>query len=106
MIAKLKELLGFKPAPDYKQLLREGGIIVDVRSKAEYSGGHIRGSRNVSLTTLYANPEFIKDKDKPIITCCASGVRSGSAKSLLKSNGFTNVHNGGSWASLKNKIGS
>jgi len=43
-------------------------------------------------------------KDKPIITCCASGMRSASAKSILKSNGFTEVHNGGGWSSLQNKI--
>ncbi|HEY4629318.1 MAG TPA: rhodanese-like domain-containing protein, partial [Flavobacterium sp.] len=41
----------------------------------------------------------------PIITCCASGMRSASAKSILKSSGFTKVYNGGGWSSLKNKIG-
>lgn len=45
MISKLKELLGIKPTPNYKELLQEGGIIVDVRSKAEFSDGHIKGSK-------------------------------------------------------------
>jgi rhodanese-related sulfurtransferase len=40
-------------------------------------------------------------KDKPIITCCASGMRSGSAKAMLQSNGFAQVYNGGSWTNLK-----
>jgi rhodanese-related sulfurtransferase len=40
-------------------------------------------------------------KETPVITCCASGMRSASAKSILKSNGFTEVHNGGSWMNLK-----
>ncbi|MBO2544427.1 rhodanese-like domain-containing protein [Salegentibacter sp. BDJ18] len=106
MISKLKELLGIKPAPNYKELLQEGGIIVDVRSKAEFSGGHIKGSKNIPLQTLSANLEKLKDKNKPIITCCASGMRSASAKSVLKSNGFSNVHNGGSWAALNGKISS
>jgi len=106
MISKLKELLGIKPAPNYKELLQEGGIIVDVRSKAEFSGGHIKGSKNIPLQILSANLEKLKDKNKPIITCCASGMRSASAKSVLKSNGFSNVHNGGSWAALKGKISS
>ena len=44
------------------------------------------------------------DKNKPIITCCASGMRSASAKSILKSNGFSQVYNGGGWSSLRNKI--
>jgi rhodanese-related sulfurtransferase len=47
----------------------------------------------------------LKDKNKPIITCCASGMRSASAKSILVANGFTQVHNGGGWNSLQNKIG-
>ncbi|MBZ9630797.1 rhodanese-like domain-containing protein [Salegentibacter sp. LM13S] len=104
MIAKLKELLGIKPAPNYKELLKEGGIIVDVRTKAEFSSGHIKGSKNIPLQTLPANLNKLKDKDKPIITCCASGMRSASGKSVLKSNGFSNVHNGGSWARLNSRI--
>ena len=44
------------------------------------------------------------DKNKPVITCCASGMRSGAAKNFLKSNGFKEVYNGGSWISLRNKI--
>lgn len=104
MIAKLKELLGIKPAPNYRELLQEGGIILDVRTKAEFSGGHIKGSKNIPLQTLPANLNKLKDKDKPVITCCASGMRSASAKSMLKSNGFSNVYNGGSWARLNSQI--
>lgn len=106
MISKLKELLGIKPPPNYKQLLQEGGIIVDVRTKAEYAGGHIKGSKNIPLQNLNANPNISKNKDKPVITCCATGMRSASAKSLLRSKGYTNVYNGGSWSSLNNKISS
>ena len=104
MIAKLKELLGIKPAPNYRELLQEGGIIVDVRTKAEFSGGHIKGSKNIPLQSLPANLNKLKNKDKPVITCCASGMRSASAKSMLKSNGFSNVYNGGSWARLNSQI--
>ncbi|MGZ5283038.1 MAG: rhodanese-like domain-containing protein, partial [Bacteroidia bacterium] len=48
----------------------------------------------------------LKDKNKTIITCCASGMRSASAKSILAMNGYTNVYNGGSWSGLKSKINS
>ncbi|HSP40246.1 MAG TPA: rhodanese-like domain-containing protein [Gillisia sp.] len=104
MINKIKELLGIKPAADYNQLVKDGATIVDVRSKAEYAQGHIKGSKNIPLPNLSANPNILKDKNKPIITCCASGMRSASAKNVLRSNGFINVHNGGGWASLNNKI--
>jgi rhodanese-related sulfurtransferase len=40
-------------------------------------------------------------KDDVIITCCASGMRSGAAKRLLKGQGFMNVHNGGTWMNLR-----
>lgn len=104
MISKLKALLGIKPAPNYSQLLKEGGVIIDVRSAAEFKGGHIKGSKNMPLQTLTANLNKLKNKDKPVITCCASGMRSASAKNLLKSKGFTQVYNGGGWSSLNNKI--
>jgi rhodanese-related sulfurtransferase len=83
--------------------LSKNAIILDVRTPGEYSQGHIKGSINAPLSELDKHVKNI-DKDKVIITCCASGMRSSSAKSILKSKGFTNVHNGGSWMSLKNKI--
>ena len=104
MISKLKELLGIMPAPNYNELIKEGGIIIDVRSKSEFAGGHIKGARNIPLQTLTANLNKIKDKDKPVITCCASGMRSASAKNILKSKGFSNVYNGGSWIRLNDQI--
>ncbi|MEZ4803946.1 MAG: rhodanese-like domain-containing protein [Bacteroidia bacterium] len=105
MIAAIKKLLGLNSqSVDYKQMLSDGGIIVDVRTKGEFSSGHIKGSINIPLDTLSKNLSKFKNKDQSIITCCASGMRSASAKSILKSNGYTNVHNGGGWASLKNKI--
>ena len=103
MLDTLKQLFGFGPSVDYAQLVKQGAIILDVRSKGEYACGHIKGSINISVDTLSSNLSKLK-KDKPIIICCASGVRSASAKSILESNDFTEVHNGGGWSSLKNKI--
>ena len=106
MINTIKKLLGFGPSVDYADLVKQGAIILDVRSKGEYSGGHIKGSINVSVDALSNNLAKLKDKNKTILTCCASGMRSASAKSILKSKCYTNVYNGGGWSSLKNKIGS
>ena len=104
MIAALKELLGMGPKVDYAQLVKEGAIVLDVRSKGEYAGGHIKDSINISVDTLSNNLSKLKDKNTPIITCCASGMRSASAKGILKSNGYTQVYNGGGWSSLQNKL--
>ncbi len=104
MINSLKQLLGFGPKVNYAELVKQGAIILDVRSKGEYAGGHIKGSINISVDALSSNLSKLKDKNKPIITCCASGMRSASAKSILKSNGYKEVHNGGGWYSLQSKI--
>jgi rhodanese-related sulfurtransferase len=104
MIKTLKQLFGFGPKVDYSELVRKGATILDVRSKEEYQSGHIKGSINISVDSLNNNLSKLRDKNKPIITCCASGMRSASAKSILKSIGYTEVHNGGAWSSLQTKI--
>ncbi len=104
MIGILKKIFGIGPAVNYAALVKQGAIILDVRSKGEYAGGHIKNSLNISVDQLGKNLDRLKDKNKTIITCCASGMRSASAKSILKSKGFTSVYNGGSWMSLQNKI--
>ncbi len=88
---------------DYAQLMKDGAVIVDVRTKGEYQQGSVKGSLNIPLNNLHNSLTRLK-KDKPIITCCASGMRSASAKSILKSNGYTEVYNGGSWSSLQYKV--
>lgn len=103
MLQAIKNLLGLGPKVDFKGLLQNGATIIDVRSKGEYQGGHIKGSVNIPLDVLSSNLSKIK-KDKPVITCCASGMRSASAKAMLKSRGFAEVYNGGGWMGLQNKI--
>lgn len=103
MIDALKNMLGFGPAVNYKELLTKGAQIVDVRTRGEYASGHIKGSINIPLNELSSHVKKLK-KDAPVITCCASGMRSASAKSTLKSLGFTEVHNGGGWMSLNGKL--
>ena len=103
MLDAIKNLFGMDKT-DYAELVKKGAVILDVRSKSEYDGGHIKDSINIPVDQLQKNLSKLKDKDKTIITCCASGMRSASAKSILQNNGYKNVHNGGGWASLKNKI--
>lgn len=102
MLGILKSLFGGTQT-DYAQLVADGAQIIDVRTPAEYAGGHIKGSKNIPLNELQSKMKQIK-KDKPVITCCASGMRSSSAKGILRSNGYTEVYNGGGWASLSNKL--
>ena len=97
----LKKIFG-GTSVDFKALVKNGAMIIDVRTPAEFKGGHIKGAVNIPLQSLQASYAKIP-KNKTIITCCASGMRSGSAKSLLKAAGYT-VHNGGGWTSLNSKL--
>lgn len=104
MLGTLKNLLGIGPQPDYDELLKQGAIILDVRTKSEFSSGHIRNAINIPVDQLNNNLSKLKDKNKCIICCCASGSRSGMAKRLLISKGYKVVYNGGSWFRLQNKL--
>jgi phage shock protein E len=77
-----------------------GATIIDVRTKVEFQSGHLKNSINIPIDKLQQNIGKIK-RDKPVVTCCASGARSASARRMLKSNGFEQVYNGGSWYSLR-----
>ncbi|MFB9053990.1 rhodanese-like domain-containing protein [Formosa undariae] len=102
MFNTLKQLFGFGPKLDYAQLVKEGAIILDVRTKGEFQQGHIKGAQNMPLNNLSTEASKLS-KTKTIITCCASGMRSAQAKKVLTANGFTAV-NGGGWSSLQGKI--
>lgn len=101
MIDFIKKLFG-KNKVDYKALVENGAQIIDVRTPAEYSSGSIRNSKNIPLQQLVSEMKKL-DLKKPIITCCASGMRSASAKAILKQNGFE-VYNGGGWTALQKKL--
>lgn len=102
MLDFIKKLFGGNTV-NYSELLANGAVIVDVRTPGEFVSGHIRGSLNIPLDQLKGNLKKIK-KDKPVIVCCASGMRSAAAKGVLKSNGYSDVHNAGSWTKLRKYV--
>ena len=94
MLGFIKKLFG--SGVDLSKKMSEGAIIVDVRSPGEYAGGHVKGSKNIPLDKISGKIETIKKWNKLVITCCASGMRSGSAASILKKNGVE-AYNAGPW---------
>lgn len=86
-----------------KDFNSRGAIIIDVRTKGEYDSGAIPGSKNIPLQVIATKINEIKKLNKPVITCCASGMRSGSAATILRSNGIEAM-NGGGWFSLSQKL--
>jgi len=72
----------------------EDGIVLDVRSMAEFKDGHIINAENVPLNGLNNNLKKLeKHKNRPIIAVCRSGSRSGAACSTLRKAGFEQVFN-------------
>jgi phage shock protein E len=104
MINAIKKLLGLAPKINFAQLVQQGAVIVDVRSKNEFNSGHISSSINIPVNQLGSNLNKLNNKNKPVIVCCASGMRSAAAKKILQSNGYTTVYNGGGWSGLQIKL--
>lgn len=102
MIGFLKKIFS-GTSVDYKELIKNGAVIVDVRTAAEFKSGHIKNSKNFPLDTIRNKVSELKDLNKPVITVCRSGARSGMAKGILKSAGIE-VYNGGAWTSLASNI--
>jgi phage shock protein E len=104
MLKFIKKLFQSGHKTNFAELVKQGAIILDVRTRGEYNSGHIKGSINIALNELPSQLNKLKNKQTPIITCCASGARSASAKILLESLGYTMVYNGGGWQNLNQKI--
>jgi len=81
-----------------REIVKEGrGTIVDVRTPEEFMGGSVKGAINVPLHQLPDRVEELKQMQKPLVLCCASGNRSGRAQQFLMTQGVQDAFNGGSW---------
>lgn len=70
---------------------------VDVRSTAEFNGGHIRNSVNIPLDQFQYRYKEISELGKtPVVFYCRSGNRSGQAVAYLAQMGIGEIYNGGS----------
>jgi|TARA_B110000879_G_scaffold22595_1_gene29383 phage shock protein E len=87
----------------FKLINNKKTTIVDVRTPQEFSENRVESSINIPLNVI---PEKIKElkEMQPIVMCCAAGIRSGQAVEFLKSNGFVEVFNGGSWNDVLNML--
>ncbi|MBT8316691.1 MAG: rhodanese-like domain-containing protein [Lutibacter sp.] len=82
-----------------EEFLKEGAVVIDVRTPLEFSDGHVKGSKNIVLNNIPSAVDEIKGLNKKVIAVCRSGARSGQATSFLKKNGI-DVINGGPWQNV------
>lgn len=81
------------PAQATLLINREDAHIVDVREADEFAGGHLPEARNIPLAKLADRvSEIEKYKDKPLIVCCAAGMRSAKGCGELSKLGFGRVY--------------
>lgn len=101
MLSILKKL--FAPAIDYGALIKNGAVIIDVRSRTEYKSGHINQSKNIPLEEVSQNIGLLKALRTPVITVCRSGNRSAMAAGILSKAGIE-AYNGGAWSALQKTL--
>ncbi|WP_370898429.1 rhodanese-like domain-containing protein [Chryseobacterium gossypii] len=85
------------------KLIKNGAVILDVRTEKEYETGHIAGSKNISLGTIRERYTEL-DPDATYITVCSHGLRSVKVEAILKEKGFRHVYNGGAWSDLQSSL--
>ena len=79
-----------------RELIAQGARVVDVRTSAEFAGGHIEGALNIPLDELAGRLAELEPKDRPVVVYCLSGHRSKGAAQALERAGFTRVFDLGS----------
>jgi rhodanese-related sulfurtransferase len=80
---------------EYKNAISKGKVqLVDVRTRAEFMSGHIKGANNIDFFQGSAfESAFSKmKKEKPVYLYCQSGNRSQKAARRLVEMGFTEVY--------------
>ena len=88
---------------NYLELLKREVIVIDVRSQQEFELGNAEIGINIPLSDLQNHIPQLKQKQKPIITCCKSGIRAAKATTILK-NADIEAYNGGNWRSVQSGI--
>ncbi|HLV43202.1 MAG TPA: rhodanese-like domain-containing protein [Brumimicrobium sp.] len=70
----------------------DNAFIVDVRTPQEFTSGHYEGAINIPVNEV---EQYLSEFEghEQIVVYCRSGARSGNAKNILESNGYTNVIN-------------
>lgn len=102
MMNLLKSVFGGTNNSQLDTALKQGAVVIDVRSPSEFAGGHAQRAINIPIDQLELKVNKIKSYKKPIIVCCASGMRSARAKAFLAGQGVTDLYDAGSWRNLNN----
>ena len=89
---------------DLPSLVKDGALVIDVRTPGEFSGGAVKGAINIPYDEIVRKIGNVEpDKSRTIIVYCQSGSRSGAAKKSLERIGYTQVVNGGGFSKVRTR---
>ncbi len=75
------------------RLVRDGALLLDVRSDAEFAEGHLAGAVHAPVDALRAQPLGYASPDQAVVVYCRSGARSALAARALRAAGCKHVFN-------------
>jgi rhodanese-related sulfurtransferase len=75
------------------KLVEGGGLLVDVRSPAEFAEGQLPGALNVPVHEIQARDAELSPSGRPLVLYCRSGTRSAHAAETLRQAAHIAVHN-------------
>jgi len=88
-----------------RNMIREGAVVIDVRSEDEYQNAHIETAVNIPLNEISSKIGAVAgDKNKVILLHCRSGSRSFIGKRILKRMNYRNVYNLGSFGRAERMV--
>ncbi len=77
---------------DAVRLMNQGALVLDVRNRDQFGAGHVIDARNVPNADLAQSLETLKRyRDKPVLTCCETGMTANAAARSLREQGFSKV---------------
>lgn len=89
-----------------EDVLKAGNYhLIDVREPLELEmDGNIEEAQNIPLGELEDRKQEVLNLAGPIVFFCRSGNRSGKATDYFKSEGLTEVYNGGGYKDIKEPL--
>jgi len=98
--------MAFVSAELARKHLREGALVIDVRSPEEIRSGHVPEAVNIPLGELREGlPRHVKDQSQVLLLHCLSGGRSGISQPQAKRMGYPSVFNLGSYERAAHIVG-
>jgi phage shock protein E len=84
-----------------KDKIKQGALILDVRTPQEFAGGAYPGAKNIPVQELQARLNEVGPTNHAIVVYCAAGIRAGKAKKILMDAGFKDVTNAGGLSDIQ-----